>query len=207
MTVGGTDTGAPRETLLSFAVPDDLLREAVAASDAEGMIADLELMPGVGTGKPPPMLGILRKYGWAPVTYLTLAAFIVAVLDSGFGVLAPDIQRSFHINDAELGAAVFAASAAQIGVGLPVALASDRGSRVKVAFFCLLVFGITVPLQDLPRASGCSCSSGSSPPLARRPTRRRTCRTYPTGTHQRREHVWPPTNAATSRSRARSVLR
>jgi len=149
MTVGGTDTGAPRETLLSFAVPDDLLREAVAASDAEGMIADLELMPGVGVGKPPPMLGILRKYGWAPVTYLTLAAFIVAVLDSGFGVLAPDIQRSFNINDAELGAAVFAASAAQIGVGLPVALASDRGSRVKVAFFCLLVFGITVPLQGL----------------------------------------------------------
>jgi len=149
MTVGGTDTGAPRETLLSFAVPDDLLREAVAASDAEDMIADLELMPGVGTGKPPPMLGIMRKYGWAPVTYLTLAAFVVAVLDSGFGVLAPDIQRSFHINDAELGAAVFAASAAQIGIGLPVALASDRGSRVKVAFFCLIIFGISVPLQGL----------------------------------------------------------
>jgi ABC-type branched-subunit amino acid transport system ATPase component/sugar phosphate permease len=155
---GGTEPGGPpattarddssREPLLSFAVPDDLLKAAVASSGAEEAVADLQLMPGVGEGKPPPILGILRHYGWAPVTLMTLAAFVVAVLDSGLGgVLAPDIQRSFHINDAELGAAVFAASAAQIGVGLPVALASDRGSRVKVAAFCLVIFGIAVPLQ------------------------------------------------------------
>src|SRR6266540_651846 len=74
---------ASSEPLLSFAVPDDLLREAVAASNAE------------------------------------------------------------------VGAAVFAASAAQIGIGLPVALASDRGSRVKVAALCLFIFGVAVPLQGL----------------------------------------------------------
>ena len=140
----GDDARAP---LLSFAVPDDLLREAVIASEAEEAVADLKMMPGVGEGTPPPIRGILKKYGYAPVTLMTLGALVVATLDSGLGVLAPDIQRSFHINDAELGAAVFAASAAQIGVGLPVALASDRGSRVKVAASCLLVYAIVVPLQ------------------------------------------------------------
>jgi ABC-type branched-subunit amino acid transport system ATPase component/sugar phosphate permease len=147
MSEGGTGTEAARGPLLSFAVPEDLLREAVAASNAEDAVADLQMMPGVGEGKPPPMRAILKGFGWAPVTYLTLAAFVVAVLDSGFGVLAPDIQRSFQINDAELGAAVFAASAAQIGIGLPVALASDRGSRVKVAAICLFIFALVVPLQ------------------------------------------------------------
>jgi ABC-type branched-subunit amino acid transport system ATPase component/sugar phosphate permease len=143
--------GEPKsEPLLSFAVPDDLLREAVIASDAEDAVADLQMMPGVGTGKPPPMRGILKQYGWAPVSYLTLAAFVVAILDNGLtGVLAPDVQRSFNVNDAEFGAAIFAASATQIGIGLPVALASDRGSRVKVAAFCLLVFAVSVPLQGL----------------------------------------------------------
>jgi ABC-type branched-subunit amino acid transport system ATPase component/sugar phosphate permease len=142
--------GAPTEPLLSFAVPDDLLREAVIASNAEDAVADLQLMPGVGEGKPPPILGILKGFGWAPVTVMTLAALVVATLDSGLtGVLAPDIQRSFHINDAELGAVLFVGSAAQIAIGLPVALASDRGSRVRVAAFCLLVFAIVVPLQGL----------------------------------------------------------
>ncbi|MBM3671317.1 MAG: MFS transporter [Actinobacteria bacterium] len=138
------------QPLLSFAVPEDLLREAVAASNAEDVVADMQLMPGVGEGKPPPIFAIFRKFGWAPVTYLTLAAFVVAVLDNGLtGTLAPDIQDSFRVNDAELGAAIFVASAAQIGIGLPIALWSDRGSRVKVAAFCLLVFAIAVPIQGL----------------------------------------------------------
>jgi ABC-type branched-subunit amino acid transport system ATPase component/sugar phosphate permease len=140
------DEDAP---LLSFAVPEDLLQAAVASSHAEEAVADLKLMPGVGQGKPPPMLKILRRYGFAPVTLMTLAAFVVALWDSGLGVLAPDIQRSFHASDTALAAALFVSNAAQIAVGLPVALASDRGSRVRVAAFCLFVFAIAVPLQGL----------------------------------------------------------
>jgi ABC-type branched-subunit amino acid transport system ATPase component/sugar phosphate permease len=153
MTAGGTSTSPERSgehrSLLSFAVPDDLLQAAVSSSHAEEAVADLKLMPGVGEGKPPPILGILRQYGFAPVTLLTLGAFVVAMLDSGLGVLAPDVQRTFHVSDSGLAAAFFAASAAQIAIGLPVALASDRGSRVKVAAFCLFVFAVAVPLQGL----------------------------------------------------------
>ena len=92
----------PTGPLLSFAVPEDLLREAVAASNAEDMVADLQLMPGVGEGTPPPMMSIFRRFGWQPVTYFTMAAFVVAVLDNGLtGTLAPNIQHSFRVNDAE----------------------------------------------------------------------------------------------------------
>ena len=38
------------EPLLSFAVPDDLLRAAVARTRSEDVIADKKLMPGVGSG-------------------------------------------------------------------------------------------------------------------------------------------------------------
>ncbi len=133
--------------LLDFAVPDDLLKAAVKSSHAEEAVADLQLIPGVGKGKPPPLLGILRDYGLAPVTLLFLASLVIGTIDSGLGVLAPDIQRSFHVKDAALAAAVFVASAAQIGVGLPVALMSDRGSRVKVSAYTLLSFAIVVPLM------------------------------------------------------------
>src|SRR5260370_21003359 len=71
------------------------------------------------------------------------------MLDSGLGVVAPDVQRCCHVSDSGLAAAFFAASAAQIAIGLPVALASDRGSRVKVAAVCLFIFAVSVPLQGL----------------------------------------------------------
>jgi ABC-type branched-subunit amino acid transport system ATPase component/sugar phosphate permease len=147
--MGGAATGPNAEPLLDFAVPDELLRAAVARTHSEDAVADLRLMPGVGTGKPPPMLGILRQYGFAPVTLMTLAALVVGIIDSGIGVLAPDIQRSFGIDDAALGATLFAASAATIAIALPVALASDRGSRVHVAAACLLIFAIVTPLMGV----------------------------------------------------------
>lgn len=135
--------GAP---LFDFAVPHDLLKAALSSSHAEEAVADLELMPGVGEGKPPPILGILKGYGFSPVVLLFLAALVIGTWDSGLGVLAPDIQRSFHVKDLALGAALFAAGAAQIGIGLPIALWSDRGSRVKVMSYTLLSFAVVVPL-------------------------------------------------------------
>ena len=63
-----------------------------------------------GNLRKPSSEDILRQYGFAPVTLLTLGAFVVAMLDSGLGVLAPDVQRSFHVSDSGLAAAFFAAS-------------------------------------------------------------------------------------------------
>ena len=54
------------EPLFDFAVPDDLLREAVTAARDPEVLADVTLMPGTGDGKPPPLLGILHTSGWSP---------------------------------------------------------------------------------------------------------------------------------------------
>ena len=51
------------EPLFDFAVPDDLLREAVQHARDPDVIADVTLMPGTGDGKPPPLRGILRDSG------------------------------------------------------------------------------------------------------------------------------------------------
>ncbi|MCU1460749.1 MAG: transporter related [Acidimicrobiales bacterium] len=142
---------ADDQPLLDFAVPDELLSEAIAHGGAgtAAAVADLRLMPGTGDGKPPPMLPILREHGVAGVSLFTIAALVTLTIDNGFALLGPDIQKSFHINDAALGAVVFAASAAQFIFALPIALASDRGSRIKMAAFTLLLFAVVVPLMGL----------------------------------------------------------
>ena len=134
--------------LLEFAVPDELLRIAIAESRTED-VADVALMPGVAAGKPPPLLDIFRTHGWRAVGVLSLAAFLTQTVEGGIGVLAPDIQDTFRISDTALGAAAFASAAAQFALGIPVALLADRGSRTRVAAVALLVWAIAVPLVGL----------------------------------------------------------
>ena len=50
----------PDEPLFDFAVPDDLLREAVEQVSDPEVVADIDVMPGTGEGKPPPLIGILQ---------------------------------------------------------------------------------------------------------------------------------------------------
>ena len=59
-----------------FAVPDELLQEVVARSGHTECVADLSVMPGTGEGKPPPLLGVLRQNGFAPLVLLTAAAIV-----------------------------------------------------------------------------------------------------------------------------------
>ena len=106
-------------------------------------------MPGTGEGKPPPLSGILRQYGAAPLVLLTLAALIPGTFSNAIGTLAPDIQRSFHLSDTGLGAVTFVGGVAQIAWGLPVAVWADRGSRKVVAAVTLLIFSCTVPFMLL----------------------------------------------------------
>jgi ABC-type branched-subunit amino acid transport system ATPase component/sugar phosphate permease len=141
----------PDGPLFGFTVPDELLREAVARSRDPKAVAALELVPGTGEGKPPPLTGVLREGGVAPLALLTLAALVVGTVGNGIGLLGPDIQKSFHLSDAGLGAVTFVAAVAQIGWGLPVAVASDRGSRKLMASLTLLAFAVLVPLMALCR--------------------------------------------------------
>ena len=97
-------------------------------------------MPGTGEGKPPPLIGILREYGFAPLILLTVAAIVTDTIVNGIGILGPEIKTSFHLSDAGLGAVVFVAAVAQIAWGMPLAVFADRGSRKNVAAIALLIF-------------------------------------------------------------------
>ena len=101
--------------LFDFTVPDELLVEAVSRSRDREAVAGLDLVPGTGEGKPPRLWGVLEKFGFAPLILLTIAALIPGTFSNAIGTLAPDIQRSFRLSDAGLGAVAFVGGVAQIG--------------------------------------------------------------------------------------------
>ncbi|MHB1583095.1 MAG: MFS transporter [Acidimicrobiales bacterium] len=139
----------PEAGLFEFTVPDELLREAVAHHRDQRAVADLALVPGTGEGKPPSLVGILRAGGVAPLALMTAAAFVPGMFSNGLGVLGPNIQHSFRLSLAGLGALTFVAAVAQIAWGLPVAVAGDRGSRKVVTAVTLLVFAVVAPFMAL----------------------------------------------------------
>ncbi len=139
----------PEAGLFEFTVPDELLREAVAHHRNPKAVADIALIPGTGEGKPPSLAGVLRAGGVAPLALMTAAAFVPGMFSNGLGVLGPNIQHSFRLSLAGLGALTFVAAVAQIAWGLPVAVAGDRGSRKLVTAVTLLVFAVVAPFMAL----------------------------------------------------------
>jgi ABC-type branched-subunit amino acid transport system ATPase component/sugar phosphate permease len=135
--------------LFDFAVPDELLQEAVSKSHDQEAVADVALMPGTGEGKPPALTGILNRGGWAPLILLTAAALVPGSFGNGISLIGNNLEHSFHIHDAALGAVTFVASVAQLLWAVPLALWADRGSRKVVAAVCLLVFSIVAPFMGL----------------------------------------------------------
>jgi ABC-type branched-subunit amino acid transport system ATPase component/MFS family permease len=135
--------------LFSFTVPDALLQEAISKSRHKDAVADVALMPGVGEGRPPPLLPILRSSGFSPLVYLTLAAVVPSTFGVGINLIGNNLEKSFHLHDAGLGAVAFVASVAQLLWAVPLGLWADRGSRKIVAAVALLVFAVLGPLMAL----------------------------------------------------------
>jgi ABC-type branched-subunit amino acid transport system ATPase component/MFS family permease len=128
--------------LFDFAVPDDLLRDAVARTRDPDVVAELAVMPGTGEGKPPPLLGILHTSGWAPLVLMTGAALIPGTFGNGIGLIGRNLETSFHMSNAALGAVAFIAQVSQLLWAVPLALWADRGSRKKVAGVALIIFAV-----------------------------------------------------------------
>ncbi|HMD46010.1 MAG TPA: ATP-binding protein [Acidimicrobiales bacterium] len=128
--------------LFDFTVPDELLQEAVAKHRDREVLADLEMMPGTGEGKPPPLTGILKTSGYAPLVLLTAAALVPGTFSNGIALVGNNIQHAFHIGNASLGAVAFVAQVAQLLWAVPLALIADRGSRKAVAAVALIIFGV-----------------------------------------------------------------
>jgi MFS family permease len=130
------------EPLFDFAVPDDLLRDAVAQARDPEAIAELELMPGTGEGKPPSLIGILRNSGYAPLVLMTAAALVPGTFGNGINLIGHNLEVSFHMSNASLGAVAFVAQVSQLLWAVPLALWADRGSRRTVAGVALLIFAV-----------------------------------------------------------------
>ncbi|HXQ90053.1 MAG TPA: ATP-binding protein [Acidimicrobiales bacterium] len=135
--------------LFSFTVPDELLQEAISKSRHKDAVADVALMPGVGEGRPPPLMGILRASGFAPLVLLTVAAIVPNMFGQGINLIGNNLEKSFHLHDSGLGAVAFVASVAQLLWAVPLALWADRGSRKVVSALALLVFAVLGPLMAL----------------------------------------------------------
>ena len=108
------------DPLFDFAVPHDLLQEAVAHVQDPAVVADLAVMPGTGEGKPPPLVGILNQSGWAPLVLLTAAALVPGTFGNGISLIGRNLETSFHMSNAALGAVAF------IAPGVPAAVDSTR---------------------------------------------------------------------------------
>jgi ABC-type branched-subunit amino acid transport system ATPase component/sugar phosphate permease len=137
------------QVVFDFAVPEELLKEVVAKSRDPQAVAALEVMPGTGEGKPPALVGILRDNGYAPLVLLTLAAIVPGSFGNGINIIGTNLEASFHIHDAALGAVAFVAQVSQLLWAVPLALWADRGSRKVVAAVALLVFSVFAPLMGL----------------------------------------------------------
>jgi ABC-type branched-subunit amino acid transport system ATPase component/sugar phosphate permease len=139
-------TDAP---LFDFAVPDDLLRDAVSQAKDPEVIASIEMMPGTGEGKPPPLTAILKSSGYAPLVLLTGAALIPGTFTNGISLIGHNLEVSFHMSNAALGAVAFVGQVSQLLWAVPLALWADRGSRKTVAAVALLVFAVFGSLMAL----------------------------------------------------------
>jgi len=128
------------QALFDFAVPDELLKEAVSKHRDRDVVADVAMMPGTGEGDAPPLIGILNKYGWAPLILLTAAAMVPGTFGNGIAIIGKNLQHSFHLRDTGLATVAFVAQVSQLLWAVPLALWADRGSRKVVAAVSLLVF-------------------------------------------------------------------
>ena len=107
------------------------------------VIADIAMMPGTGEGKPPPLLGILRSSGYAPLVLMTAAALIPGTFGNGIGLIGRNLENTFHMSNAALGAVAFIAQVSQLLWAVPLALWADRGSRKMVAGVSLIIFAVS----------------------------------------------------------------
>src|ERR1039458_3903520 len=99
--------------LFEFTVPDELLQEAVTRLPDQETLAEIGVIPGTGEGKPPPLIGILRHSGYAPLVLLTVAAIVPSTFGVGINLIGNNLEKTFHLSDAGLGAVAFVASVSQ----------------------------------------------------------------------------------------------
>lgn len=141
---GGHET----PTQLARFVADTAQERQIASKQAEEVIFPEELLPGAREEHASLREG-LRRSGYTTFTVLALIVALDNLQSAGLGVLAPNIQASFHVSS---GVIVFVAgiSGGFLVVGIvPLGWMADRFRRAPIIGWATVFFGIMVFVSGL----------------------------------------------------------
>ncbi len=141
---GGHET----PTQLARFVADTAQERQIASKQAEEVIFPEELLPGAREEHASLREG-LRRSGYTTFTVLALIVALDNLQSAGLGVLAPNIQASFHVGS---GVIVFVAgiSGGFLVVGIvPLGWMADRFRRAPIIGWATVFFGIMVFVSGL----------------------------------------------------------
>jgi ABC-type branched-subunit amino acid transport system ATPase component/predicted MFS family arabinose efflux permease len=136
---GGADQGSAA-SLAEAVLVEESARHAARDEARDQIVFPDDLLPGVSAA-PMSLRDGLRVGGWFMFLVLTAIASLDQLESAAINVLAPEIQRTFHMSE---GAIVFigTASAAFFVLGaVPMGWLADRVRRVPIAGVSALLFG------------------------------------------------------------------
>lgn len=132
------------------------------------MVLDASELAGESIAAPPPAPAPAKKASkWNPLAafnalqesvgdasllplYILLGLSAVERFDAiAFGVLSPELQHTFHLNDAKLASISGLTAAVPILFSVPLGALADRVNRVKLSMVAALIWGITAVLTGV----------------------------------------------------------
>ena len=145
--------------LVSAILAEEQRRTEAQEETDEVVIPDDRLFGAVGQSPVKLSEGLARGGGWK----LLVLLFVLQVVDefdrTAMTVLAPDIQETFNVSDAVLGAAGGAAGVLFVLGAIPLGMAADRYRRTTVAGFATLGWSAVVFLTGfVPNAFALFCA-------------------------------------------------
>jgi ABC-type branched-subunit amino acid transport system ATPase component/predicted MFS family arabinose efflux permease len=146
--VAPLSVGGETPTQLARFVADTAQERQDSSRQTEEVILPEDLLPGAGEEHVSLRDG-LRKSGYTTFTILALIVALDNLQSAGLGVLAPNIQASFHVSS---GVIVFVAgiSGGFLVVGiLPLGWMADRFRRAPIIGWATVFFGVMVFLSGL----------------------------------------------------------
>ncbi|MGO9877598.1 MAG: ATP-binding protein [Acidimicrobiia bacterium] len=141
-----TERGAPEHdaAALASAVLDEEARRLQAHRGPEVALPD-DMLPGVGADTMS-LKDALRIGGVSTVVVVGLAQVVEQINQTGFAVLAPNIEKSLHVTDPVLGAIGGAFGVLFVVGSIPVSSLADHYPRKRVAAFAIAVWSVVVGL-------------------------------------------------------------
>ena len=124
--------------------------EQEARGRDEIVVAD-DRLPGVG-GEEMPLREVLRRGGTLTITVLSGLVFVDYLNNAAFQILAPDIQRSLHINDVGIGVIGALAGFTLFVAAIPLGVLGDRARRTLIAGIATAVWSVFTLLTGLAGA-------------------------------------------------------